>query len=313
MWREKILIISLLFIFAGCKEDTLLKIHTSPWIAFSSYRDGNAEIYLMNLERRDSLIRLTSNPRGDILSSWSPDGMRICFVSNRDGNDEIYVMDADGKNQERLTNNRAGNSFPSWSPDGKKIILSSIRDGNAEIYLMDADGRNQENLTNHPSSDACPCWSPDGKKIVFCSNRESKHGSAIYLMDVEKKNVQRLTYNEGSYLYPRWSPDGKKIVFCSDNGSKDYEIYIMDADGKNQKRLTKSKPIAIIENKPPGYYPRNMQPCFSPDGKWIIFKSDRDGNGEIYIMDDRGRNHRNLTNHPELDWFPAWRPVPKEE
>ena len=96
-------------------------------IAFTSQRDRNDEIYVMDADGSNQR-RLTNDPAQEWWSSWSPDGSRIAFVSNRDGNNEIYVMDADGSNQQRLTNNPAGDSIPSWSADGSRITFQSDRD-----------------------------------------------------------------------------------------------------------------------------------------------------------------------------------------
>ena len=97
-------------------------------IVFSSERDGNPEIYVMDTNGGNQR-RLTNNPDDDWEPSWSPDGKRIAFSSDRDGASEIYVMDADGSNQLNLTNNNPGlDSSPSWSPDGKRIAFSSNRD-----------------------------------------------------------------------------------------------------------------------------------------------------------------------------------------
>ncbi len=236
---------------------------------------------------------------------------QITFVSSRDGNPEIYVMDTDGGNQRRLTNNRHDDWSPSWSPDGKRIALVSDRDGHpdvipgwftSEIYVMDNDGGNQQKLTNNPSDDRDPSWSPDGKQIVFQSDRDNDrdHNIEIYVMDADGSNQQNLTNNPTADYNPSWSPDGKRIAFSSvreghfrNNFGLTEEIYVMDADGGNQRKLT--------NNRHHDWYP-----SWSPDSKRIAFMSERDGNYEIYVMDDDGGNQKNLTNHPEDDEAPAW-------
>jgi hypothetical protein len=159
-------------------------------IAFTSERDGNDEIYVMDADGSNQQ-RLTNDPAEDWWSSWSPDGSRIAFVSNRDGNDEIYVIDANGSNQQRLTDNPAEDRSPSWSPDGSRITFTSDRDENYEIYVMDADGSNQQRLTDNPAQDWWSSWSPDGSRIAFVSKRDGN--DEIYVMDVDGSNQQRLT------------------------------------------------------------------------------------------------------------------------
>jgi Tol biopolymer transport system component len=125
-------------------------------IAFTSDRDVNKEIYVMNAQDGSNQTRLTDNAASDEFPSWSPDGTKIAFTSDRDGNREIYVMNAqDGSNQTNLTLDPATDEFPSWSPDGTKIAFVT----GADIYVMNAqDGSNQTRLTDNAASDALPDW-----------------------------------------------------------------------------------------------------------------------------------------------------------
>ena len=278
-------------------------------IAFSSDRDRNVEIYLMDANGRNQR-NITNHPDRDSVPSWSPDGKRIAFWSERDGNDEIYVMDADGGNQQNITNHPNSDLSPAWSPDGKRIAFGSNRDEildihgfpTFEIYVMDADGENQQNITNNRHDDWAPSWSPDGKRIVFISYREGHFigdfeliTSEIYVMDADGGNQQRLTENRKNDESPSWSPNGTRIVFSSDRKGDfvNNEIYVMDADGGNLQRLTENRD-------------NDGAPSWSPDGKRIVFVSERDGNDEIYVMDADGGNLQNLTNNPGGDFGPAW-------
>ena len=93
-------------------------------LAFTSDRDLNREIYVMNAQDGSNQTQLTDNADSDEFPSWSPDGTKLAFTSDRDGNRDIYVMNAqDGSNQTNLTMNPATDEFPSWSPDGDKDSL----------------------------------------------------------------------------------------------------------------------------------------------------------------------------------------------
>ena len=145
-----------------------------------------------------------------------------------------------------------------------QIAFVSQRDGNPEIYVMDADGNNQRRLTNNHGDDWSPSWSPDGKRIAFSSERDGH---------VHAKH-----------------------------GWPTSEIYVMDADGRNQRNLT---------NNPAN----DRQPSWSPDGKRIAFMSNRDGadlHFDIYVMDADGRNEQKLTENPNTDRQPSWSPDGKQ-
>jgi Tol biopolymer transport system component len=170
-------------------------------------------------------------------------------------------------------------------------------DGQGEIYTMNADGSNTIQLKDSGGRNRCPTWSPDGSKIVFMSDRDSiiEWAWDIFVMNADGSNVTRLTKNHARNLNPRWSPDGTKITFASDFGATNLlQIFTMNADGSDIRQVT-------FTRRPSSCY----GPCFTVDGKEIIFVSNQEGSWAIYKVDlAAGTNITNLTqiDNKEVAW-----------
>lgn len=140
------------------------------WIACTSTRDDNSELYLLRTDGSDRQ-RMTSDPAWDVHPSFSPEGNRLAFATNRWGDLEIAIYDLKTSLIERLTKSPGFDDYPVWSPDGRQIAFTSRRTGNLEIFVMDADGSQLRNLTQQMGDENYPCWSPEGH-LTFCSFRQ---------------------------------------------------------------------------------------------------------------------------------------------
>ena len=138
-------------------EEKGVLLSQGDWITFTSNRDGNQEIYIMQSDGSEQ-TNISNNPSNDFQPSGSPSGGRIAFTSNRDGNQEIYLMFADGTEQVNVTQNPAEDYLSTWAPDGNWVAFTSNRDGNQEIYVSHSDGSNLYNITSHPAEDTFPAW-----------------------------------------------------------------------------------------------------------------------------------------------------------
>ncbi|MEO6259266.1 MAG: hypothetical protein ABIP63_02915, partial [Thermoanaerobaculia bacterium] len=229
----------------------------SPCLAFVSERDGNPEIYVMNVDRT-GLLRLTDHGGYDGDPAWSPDGKRIAFVSDRAGGRDVYVMDADGSNVARRTDEGL-NGAPAWSPDGKTIAFSSLRGGQFRIYVMSVDGD-----WAHPTPvgydrgwNTHPAWSPDGARIAFVSDwRAFDFVYDVYVMNADGSQITTLFegpffFVDGPIFYfqPAWSPDRGKlaVVVCPrawDDCYPNSSIGISNADGSGLHTLVQTSGFA---------------------------------------------------------------------
>ena len=246
-------------------------------IVFTSLRDGNAEIYVMDADGGNQ-ENLTNHPAYDGHPDWSPDGTKIALASNRDGGpSQIHVMDADGKYVSRLTDGPGEKVHPDWSPDGKKIAFS-VEDWVNHIDLMDADGRNREKLEDQA---LYPSWSPDGKQIAFVSSRDGL--GEIYTIGVGGQGRKRVTQDLVSKWNPSFSPGGRRIAYEASH--EDFvHIFVVGADGRNRVRLTQND-----EN--------HWAPAWSPDGQVIAYYVwNANLHGTIHLMASNGRYIRQLSH-----------------
>jgi hypothetical protein len=132
-------------------------------IAFSSYREGNSDIYAVQIAT-GVVQRLTSDPAGDYAPAWSPDGTQIAFASDRGGETRIYLMNADGSAQKPLTDGGGYDSLPAWSPDGTRIAF----DRNSQVWAIARDGSGAQQLTTGEGS-TYPAWQPLGPAPAGCT------------------------------------------------------------------------------------------------------------------------------------------------
>ena len=221
------------------------------------------------------------------------------YAKGLDRKAEIYVKGV-GVAERRITRNAAYDGFPSWSADGKRIVFVSDRAnrGNSDIYVMDANGKNVKRVTRGGGQDIYPAFSPDGKRIAFSTNRDAAE-SEIYVVGVDGKGLKRLTrtpkYVEDAA--PRFSPDGRWIVFSSNRVAfANYEIFrIRSTDGGAIKRLT------FHGGAVPGDPGDDLLPSYSPDGKRIVFVSDRAPRYGIWTMNANGGDLRKVVSYEKMN------------
>jgi TolB protein len=213
-------------------------------LALVSYRDGNAEIYVMSAEGSGAR-RLTRHRGEDLSPAWSPDGSRIAFASNRSGAYHIHTMRADGSGVRLLAPLRQSYS-PAWSPDGGSIVFSSSgrTPENPELYSIRADGTRLTRLTRTKGDaetlgdDGFPSWSPDGGTIVFSSNRTGNGELWTMLRDGSRQRRLAGLPRRDDWS-PRFSQDGATIVFASLTQTRS-DLYAVDSDGTRLRLLLRN-------------------------------------------------------------------------
>ncbi len=259
------------------------------------------------------LRQITATPRTvDEGGQWSSDGFRIVFQTDRDRNFEIYSMKPDGSDVVRLTNDRGGDYWPDlWMPpspearqqDDHPIAFVSTRGGAAQIYTMNADGSDPRRLTNERSDSYFPAWSPDGTQIAYYVHL-TWQSWALVVIQADGTGRRQVTEGSGCAVCafgPYWSPDGKRIGFTIEPDPrptceiKSTEIGVVNADGTDCRRLTENTWTDLF--------------CgWSPDGRSILYASNREGRDQVYRADADHSNERRLTETGTTNHMPAWSP-----
>jgi Tol biopolymer transport system component len=265
-------------------------------IAFVTDRDGDYEIYAMTADGKKQ-TRLTNDTGFDLSPAWSPDRTKIAFASFPNGGVDanIFVMNADGSGRTQLTTDPTFEDRPAWSPDGTKIAFE--RDGS--LVIMNADGTHQTVLPHgDQDSDAQPHWSRDGARLVFTRTPLFSRDRDIWVMNTDGTGATALTHDNPETeafadFSPRWSPDGTKIAFVSNRDGRQ-QIYLMNADGTNQTKVTNTG--------------LNDGVSWSPDGIRLAVSHLESDNYEIQVINTDGSRATDITNNLSSDSGPAWAP-----
>jgi Tol biopolymer transport system component len=271
---------------ATCAQTLKNAARAGTKILFDSDRDGNGEIYIMNLDG-SGLTNLTQHLAEEWGHQWSPMGDKISFLSNRDGEPYLYVMNRDGSNPTRVTDIPTMEGYM-WSPTGDKIAFVHESNNQRDIYVISQNGSGLVNLTQNPSDEWEFSWSPDGQKIAFVSNGDGDN--EIYVIQSNGSGLTQLTHNNGNDEHPSWSPFYDQLVFTSDvkpgevdpssGGMKDQYLYVASSDGMTMTFLSSDPQLRFSYN-----------PKWSPGGGRIVFADVENGPGfpsHVFIINGDG-------------------------
>jgi Tol biopolymer transport system component len=289
-------------------EAGLLPIPSDRLIAFTSRRDGNEEIYVMNAAGRD-LANLTDHPAADNLPAWSPDGQRLAFVSDRSGKPEVYSMDASGSALTPLTDlpNVKGFASLSWSPDGTRLAVEALLPHQAtgelygRVFLIQADGSGILDLTHNdlPKRVSNPQWSPGGEWVSFVQGGEGpRHLRSVQPDGTRDTQLTPRTRNTRAF---RWSPDGARLAYitsCAYCGIYDGEpadLRIAIPGGPETESLHRFDGLSL------DFY--NLS--WSPQGSYLAFTATVGGEriNHLYLLELEGQELLDFVAFEPGRWF----------
>jgi beta propeller repeat protein len=298
-------------------------------IVFVSERDGNSEIYALDLGDHRT-ARVTTRAGGDYPTPPSTQGQlatiesdgeierlalpggaalleakrvrnpvwlgedALVVESDRHGFRDLFRVGVDG-HVERLTDDKGGSFDP--SVHGDRVVYAASREGDTDIYALDLRTRATERLSWSRGVDMAPRFSPDGKRIAYVSHRG--HTPLIYVMQSDGSHPRALMARGKGVLEqaePCWSPDASAIAFVERSQGRAAIVVVSSDDGRVIGRSDAAASRTPID----------QMPAWSPDGRHLAFVSSRDDNQEIYAMHRDGSDVTRLTNDGADDWLPRW-------
>jgi TolB protein len=265
-------------------------------IYFVSDRSGHKEIWVMDYDGANQR-QLTHLASTSLSPRVSPDGSRVAFSSLTKSGWDILMFSIDLNRTVGFPHFGGTNLSPAWSPDGTRLALSSSRGGHSEIYICDSSGANLHAMTTGRGLNVSPTWNrKTGAQIAYVD--DSTRLPQIYTMEADGTNQQRMT-DQGYAVDPNWSPNGQFLAMAwkrnygpGEPGSRD--IYLMDVASKQWVQLTHDGGT-------------HDSPSWSPDGRHIVFQSNRGGKEELWMMLADGTKLHQLTftgrnSQPNWSW-----------
>jgi len=292
---------------------------------------GNPDIYV-KLIGAGAPLRLTTDPAEDLSPAWSPDGRYLAFLRRSASENGVFIAPALGGAERKLGKTEPNLSRLAWSPDGKFLALvdrPSPQDRDS-IFLLSVEDGEKQRLTLPPESsgDISPAFSPDGETLAFIRSN-SLTSEDLYLISTRGGEVRRLTADERRIHSLAWTADGSEIVFSSNRGGgfslwrvavsggtpgrvavpgQDayspaisrqgnrlaYNVSFLDSNiwriDRSSAGGRQNSPTKLISSTRQDHSPQ----C-SPDGKKIVFVSDRTGSDEIWVCESDGAHPAQLT------------------
>jgi dipeptidyl aminopeptidase/acylaminoacyl peptidase len=262
-------------------------------------------------------VTLTTTQGGKSGVAWSPDGNELAFVSQGG----IWIVPVAGGAPHRLTNAPAGagdprqatDRAPEWSPKGRWILFQSGRRGYNSLLVVSSDGESTNFVTGPHDEAGEGRWAPSGDAIVYVSRSKEYFSGRLNLIHFDPSSGQRVGEPTVLYTSPvdrgggwsirgtQWSPDGQQVVTVLQNSGWNH-LYLLSPKGGEPKQITDG----AFEDE---------APRFSPDGKTIVFTSNR-GSLEatnLWAIPARGGEARQVVQFdvPGVVSNPQWTPDSK--
>ena len=295
-------------------------------VFFQSDRDGNWEIYSVSTDGTTEtgpteLVNITNNPADDSFPALAYEGGRVAFLRTTDSGIDIWTIDPDGANPINVTNGSATGEIHSvsWYPGGTQLIFTmssdAVADGRSQMYRIGAEGGSAAKLDADESKFYRNARIHPGGNRIAVGAGDDIESFDIYMMELDGSLITllpnesfRAGAGQGNFRdmgvaedSPDFDPTGRRVLFET-NVSGSYDILDVESDGRRTQARSTGE-----------HNDRHPYRSSAFEGFWLALTSDRDGNDEIYIMNQTDGTLVRLTNDAARDQRPTWVKVPSTD
>ena len=227
-----------------------------------------------------------------ISPAWSPDGRHLAYVSFEAKKPVVYVHTVATGRRRVVANFRGNNSAPAFSPDGQHLAVALSRDGYTQIFMIKTDGSGVNRFSRSLAIDTEPVFSPDGQWLYFVSDRGGS--PQIYRQAISGGQAERVTFGADYAVSPTLSPDGAQLCYVTRVDGR-YRVAVMELATGQEKILTGND--------------FDESPSFAPNGRMIVFASERGRKGVLGTVSIDGSVSAWLSTATGDIREPTWGPL----
>jgi serine/threonine protein kinase/Tol biopolymer transport system component len=310
-------------------------------VAFVSDRDGTQRIWVKQLATGEE-VALTAGT--DDFPRVSPDGSSVLFLRRADRGSELFRVPLIGGEPRRLASEVVS---ADWSPDGKQIAFTRDDGQHAKVILIPADGGEEKAIVENDGFLRSVAWSKNGARLAVerAPRVNTIAGRSLATVDVPSGTWREVyqfpsgSLNSGvrwdgnDALIFAWSPTqaGRGEVTLNRltlGSAKPQAVFsfislpqraevagpgvLLFDGGGNHRNITEVKSDGTLGHALTGGPSIDRQPAFSPDGRRIVFSSDRSGSLDLWSLEAATGAVRRLTFDAADDWDPHWSPDGKQ-
>lgn len=317
------------------------------FIAFSRFAPNDADIFIMPVDGGDP-VQLTNHPADDMRPRWSPDGRFLAFLTDEGRTKQVRLMPPLGGAARTLADTkipfleRFADSWKSfgtapWAPDGSELLFSRAEPtAKTAVWKIHLETNRQTRLTSPPADcdDLLASWSPNGREIVFARRQSGR--ASLWLMPASGGEPRVLLRDEFDNITPSFSRDSRRVIFESNRAGAQNIWDLEISSGRLRQLTTGPGSDANAVAGPAGgllfahhvfqtsFHRRDLssrkeerlmaatgssyQLRYSPDGRRLLYFSNRRGNLDVWLLDPRTSAQQLLTNHPAADLGGDWAP-----